>query len=1381
MEHGIVNSNEFYTANYWDEILSKDLKAKTTLLVHAAQRAKDLKDLERTYWLLKETLNRDEETRVETLANFYRNVLRALNFEPAWERQQSLMDGAVFSTFATAGKGETRAAVFMVTEPETGEFEGVPQCLAELSADETTDTRLMGEILDEEFSPEIGLEWAIVCTPEAMFLAERSKWPLARFLKAEWDHVFTQRGLDVYQEILGLFAREHLAPESGKSIHEELDDSSHKHAFAVTTALRESVRQGIEDLVDEMVAHRRKSHQKYMPDHEGETFARELTRDALFYIYRIIFLMYVEAQGDDADTLPLKSEIYRGGYSIEKLVEVSLKDISPASPEYDGTFIHESLQKIFALIWNGYGSRAERAMFEDEDSKRWTRTGFFVKGIKSDLFDPAQIKHLGDTVFRNHVLQAIIKRLSFAKGEGRRAQTGRISYANLGINQLGAVYEGLLSYTGYFAKEPLVALKPKDVSQADIDRGKVTDDIYICSKKLADSYRKNKTYQLTDEHFVRVSVDDPRFVEYPQGSFIYRLAGRDRQKLASYYTPESLTKLTVRYALKVLFENKKTAEELLNLKILEPAMGSGAFLGETVAQIAEQIVAIEARESKTALSAAERKRRYQDVKYHLITNSVYGVDLNPTAIELAKFSLWLGCIGAAKDPPDFTGRLKQGNSLIGARFDKTAAGLYPWLCLDEGMLNYGNKLRDYDPVGSEAIKGFRREFLASEQRTDPTLVQAIQKQAETLFAALPEENAYGKLKSACDLWCTLFFLTAADLTVMPATHEGMLRLQEKLLNGAPLPTPTKAVVERVLARECFFHWDIEFPRELRSGGFDLILANPPWVAVGWEDAAYVADLNPVPTTLKLNAATTRTFLGATKDDAMSRYLADEYISIEAYTQMLNVPFYRLMKGGQKNTYKAFDILMTRLMAKGGAIGVIQQDGILDDEDATDLRQAFYQRLRYHFQFQNQLFLFAEIGHRNRYSVNILQDKSSRIAFDHIGNLFAPGTVDDCYGHAGPHDPVPLIKGLDGKWDLRGHQRRIIHITDSTLKQFGKFLNQEKSQAPTFLNLHSQDLVGFVEKIGACTTTLRDLVGEGNYVGSEMLHEVGAQDDGLIKKSPGRAKSLDRVVLSGPNIATGNPLSQESRDGRSKADYDSIDLTQIPTDFIPRTVFQFTGEIKKVDEQFPRLREKPYRQYYRIGQRGMINAANERCLFTAVIPKGWMHIHGIKSVALENEPLLALAAGYGATLVFDGVFRLRNRSNFFTGDFVTMPIGHKSTFHSSVQRRALALNCLTLAYADLWSACRDLANKGDTLISKAPLGDLAKPWEHGSPLRQPADREQALIEIDALVALSFGLSADELTQIYEVLFPVLNKYDREAGFDRKAKLVEAHRFFSERGW
>jgi len=152
--------------------------------------------------------------------------------------------------------------------------------------------------------------------------------------------------------------------------------------------------------------------------------------------------------------------------------------------------------------------------------------------------------------------------------------------------------------------------------------------------------------------------------------FVFRLAGRERQQSASYYTPEVLTRFTVSQALEELLDQNghtTTAEEILGLTVCEPALGSGAFAIEAVRQLAEQYLRRRQTELGQRIDPDKYPTELQRVKASIALHQVYGVDLNATAIELAEISLWLDTMVSGLQAPWFGLRLRRGNSLIGAR------------------------------------------------------------------------------------------------------------------------------------------------------------------------------------------------------------------------------------------------------------------------------------------------------------------------------------------------------------------------------------------------------------------------------------------------------------------------------------------------------------------------------------------------------------------------------------------------------------------------------------------------------------------------------------------------------------------------------------------
>jgi hypothetical protein len=161
-----------------------------------------------------------------------------------------------------------------------------------------------------------------------------------------------------------------------------------------------------------------------------------------------------------------------------------------------------------------------------------------------------------------------------------------------------------------------------------------------------------------------------RRITHKKGSFVYRLSGRDRQRSASYYTPEVLTRCVVRHALaELLDQNGETtsADALLDLTICEPALGSGAFLNEAINQLSAEYLARKQNELEDTIDPEKYASELQKVKTHFALHQSYGVDLNATAVELAEVSLWLNAMHPGLRAPWFGLHLRRGNSLVGAR------------------------------------------------------------------------------------------------------------------------------------------------------------------------------------------------------------------------------------------------------------------------------------------------------------------------------------------------------------------------------------------------------------------------------------------------------------------------------------------------------------------------------------------------------------------------------------------------------------------------------------------------------------------------------------------------------------------------------------------
>ena len=178
---------------------------------------------------------------------------------------------------------------------------------------------------------------------------------------------------------------------------------------------------------------------------------------------------------------------------------------------------------------------------------------------------------------------------------------------------------------------------------------------------------------------------------YEQGTFIFHLAGRNREKSASYYTPEVLTRCVVKYTLKEALPGL-SADQILDLRICEPAMGSAAFINEMLNQLADAYLERKQDERGDYLPPDDYRDERQKVKAYLAAHNVYGVDLNPTAVELARVSIWLNTLYKEARAPWYGPRLAVGNSLIGARRQVYSAS-------DVLSGDYAKKAPDAVPLG----------------------------------------------------------------------------------------------------------------------------------------------------------------------------------------------------------------------------------------------------------------------------------------------------------------------------------------------------------------------------------------------------------------------------------------------------------------------------------------------------------------------------------------------------------------------------------------------------------------------------------------------------------------------------------------------------------
>lgn len=840
---GISNNNEYYTNHYlttiFEENISETIRTWQELSKESGDRApwSLLREAARQYYVMHDRSLRRSSKQMPGLilemANIYLSTFDYQEpnpFELSIDddgnkvyvyKEIKKQDGSPF-LWVLLSHNKTKDIVPLLNEYsfDSKSVDGEDLKVSVLSNEDLTSKIFFN--LDE--AP----RWLIIMGKDSIALLDRNKWNEKRYLEFNLDEIFSRREDSTLKAVSVLLHKESLCPKEGSPLLDTFDENSNKHASGVSQDLKYALRESIELLGNEVLYDMRT--RQGIDLEKNPVKGEELSIQCLRYMYRLLFVLFIEAR-PELGYIPKDSQAYTQGYSLESLRDIAA-DIREETVEVgQGYYLQETLSLLFDLVYNGYPVSEEK--LKEVNSMESYHHLFILEPLKAHIFDPNYTPLLAKAKLRNVTMLRIIDLMSVTRQTGRRNdRRSRISYSNLGINQMGAAYEALLSYRGFIAEETLFEVKRERDQFNELDVG------YFVAENQVENY--------TEEERARHS--DGSLRKYEKGEFIYRLAGREREKSASYYTPEVLTKTLVKYALKELLEGK-SADEILKLKICEPAMGSAAFLNEAVNQLAEAYLDLKQKELNDSIPHDERVNELQMVKMYIADKNVYGIDLNPIAVELAEVSLWLNTIYKGGYVPWFSTQLVCGNSLIGARkecyrieqLQTSSAGIrwydnapervplgndrmakkqvYHFLTGDPGMANYTDriikglaedKLNFIKVWNRKFIKPYDDDEIQNLQRLSRIIDELWEKQVElrkqvdkatsdelivygqnkggtashttirekdqiyrTLYKSEEQRNAgpYARLRFAMDYWCSLWFWPIDKAELLPSRSE----------------------------------------------------------------------------------------------------------------------------------------------------------------------------------------------------------------------------------------------------------------------------------------------------------------------------------------------------------------------------------------------------------------------------------------------------------------------------------------------------------------------------------------------------------------------------------------------------------------------------------
>ncbi|MES5265448.1 Eco57I restriction-modification methylase domain-containing protein [Priestia megaterium] len=1436
---GISNVNEFYSHHYLDSLLEGDLKGLFSKWKEAERTPdKRLAGLGGEYFKAKSNaLNEVADiARLEYTQPFHCNLLEALGYSvrPAVKYTHEGRALSLLNTITRDGNEH----IWMIQVPfASDDISVLEQKMVNKSNLEEEEKQLTGsveEIIQEIFRLEEPPRWLMLLAGQKVYLIDRAKWGQGKYLLFDLDEIFGRKQAETLKSTAALLSKDALAPDEGMILHDELDEKSHKHAFSVSEDLKYGIRRAVELIGNEFIYYRSQVAKKKL--YGDEELATKLTSEALNYLYRLLFLFYAESRSEELNVVPMKSEEYRLGYSLESLRELEQVPLTTEAAR-NGHYLHDSLTMLFKVVNEGYGDIHEQL---DLDRGGYLDVGFEIDGVHSPLFDLKQTPLLSSVKVRNFVLQEVIQLLSLSKEGGK--QRGRISYAQLGINQLGAVYEGLLSYSGFFAQETLFEVKPADMKSTD-----ETGQSYFVPESEIEQYHEDEFVYVTD-------VDGTKKrKKYEKGSFIFRLAGRDREKSASYYTPEVLTKSLVKYSLKELLKDKE-ADDILKLTVCEPAMGSGAFLNEAINQLADAYLERKQQELGETIGAEDYAYERQKVKAYIATNNVYGVDLNPTATELAKVSLWLNTIYKGGETPWFSSRLAVGNSLVGARrrvykgndlingkwhkispkkitskLEREKDEIYHFLIPDKGMVPFDTDkvVKDIAKVDIDRMKNWRNEFTKKLDMNEVETLVTLSKRIDSLWHRHLENrrrlseivkeqidiwghqsyenkqsivsihdkeeelkrikesptSPYRLLKTIMDYWCSLWFWPVEESMELPTRDEFILDISVILdsANGyGPniedvLDSVNRLKIMRDISQRVgFFHWELEFVEVYGVfDGFHLVLGNPPWIKLTWEEKGTLSEKEPLINLRDLTATRVAKIRNEllTQQENKLRYLK-EFTEIMGQKSFLGSTLYQELEGIQLNLYKTFIVLGLDIANKSGVVSFLHLEGIYDDAQGGALRRFLYKKLIYHFQFVNELKLFAEVYNRMKFSISVFSpNEKNKVNFINISNLFHPRTIEECFIDNGL-GMVPGIKSTTFDWELKGHRNRVIRYNENLLGVINNLFENEGTNLleTKLVSIHSAEIINVLKKLSENENNLTKF--KNDIIDTVMFDETNDQKDNKIIRRTSNPETLSELVLSGPHIYVANPLFQTpNANCKNHRDYSRINLVDVDQNYIPRTNYEITEKGASTVQYW---NNEKITGYYRQIFRKMLSSANERTLIGAIIPDGPTHINGCISLAFKDPKLLAIFSGVTSSLVHDFYIKSTGRTNL-SKVLYNLPLPNLiNPLNKMIISRVLRLNCLTEYYQEIWKDLFDVSFKNDSFSKQdSRLSEwdyLNSDWKPTYPLRNEFERRQALIELDVISALVLSLSIEELLTIYRVQFPVLQKYEAEKRYDQRGMLV-----------
>ena len=513
----------------------------------------------------------------------------------------------------------------------------------------------------------------------------------------------------------------------------------------------------------------------------------------------------------------------------------------------------------------------------------------------------------------------------------------------------------------------------------------------------------------------------------------------ERKSSGSYYTPDSLVQSLIKTALDPVIEQKlkdnpnDPESALLSLKVIDPACGSGHFLLAAARRIAEVIM------KQKAFMGAPAPVEYRKTLHDVISHCIYGVDLNPMAVELARMALWLEGVAENKPLSFIDHHLKVGNSLLGVMdLDVLKLGIPAAAYTEQkpiGKGDYALTLADKAVCKSLKTRNTKERKIFDQNILDTGLgdlgsvgqslahlgyknideLNADTITAEERKAAQNARNQKAIEDSvefkACNLLLAAFLSektqatehlvpTTKDLDLLMTDPEGYAQSHQDILDHA----------SEVCAENHVLHWPFAFMEVMNQGGFDCVLGNPPWEKFKVEDKKWFAQCLPeIANTDKADLRKKMIEALASSKNEFERKTAKEYvravyptITFSAINHLSDVLGGRfpLTGFGDTNLFSYFAELGSDIINESGFMGMVLPPGILSDDSTQSFTQGLFAsgRLRSVYHFINKEKLFPDVTANYSFMLLTLSASSGKLPADCVFYAANPLQLEDQRRH-----------------------------------------------------------------------------------------------------------------------------------------------------------------------------------------------------------------------------------------------------------------------------------------------------------------------------------------------------------------------------------------------